>query len=136
MTPVPPIIRHPSVDPQQPSPEQSRWDSRYEKGCTPGHDKVSAWLQAQAHLLTGGRALDVACGKGRHSLWLLQHGYEVDAVDISVAGLNVLAHRAHELGFDTRIRLIHADLKHWRPSVDTYDLVLMTRYLNRALWPP
>lgn len=135
MPPLPPILRHPSVNPDEPSAVQLRWDSRYQQGCTPGHDKASTWLLAHEHLLTGGRALDVACGKGRHSLWLLRLGYRVDAVDISAAGLQVLAQRAQEMGFAERLRLTQADLRTWRPAAKSYDLVLMTRYLNRALWP-
>jgi SAM-dependent methyltransferase len=32
--------------------------------------------------LPPGRALDLACGDGRHSRWLLERGWEVTAVDI------------------------------------------------------
>ena len=135
MSTIPTIHRHPSVDPKQPSPAQTRWDQRYQQGCTPGRDRISAWLLAHQHLLSGGRALDVACGRGRHSMWLLQLGYEVDAIDISLAGLQALAQRAYEAGLAEHLHLLQADLLHWRPEPAQYDLVLMTRYLNRELWP-
>jgi SAM-dependent methyltransferase len=31
-----------------------------------------------------GRALDLACGSGRHSVWLKNRGWEVTAVDIAI----------------------------------------------------
>lgn len=135
MTPTPNILRDPSVDPQQPAEAQVRWDERYRDGCSPGRDQVSPWLLKHEYLLKGGRALDVACGRGRHSLWLAELGYDVDAVDISAAALQILAQRVAERGLNDHFRLIQADLMRWRPEPDCYDLVLVTRYLNRQLWP-
>ncbi|SFL71388.1 class I SAM-dependent methyltransferase [Nocardia asteroides NBRC 15531] len=34
------------------------------------------------------RALDLACGEGRHALWLATHGWHVDAVDFSQVGID------------------------------------------------
>ncbi|MEV0080478.1 class I SAM-dependent methyltransferase [Nocardia neocaledoniensis] len=34
------------------------------------------------------RALDLACGEGRHALWLATHGWQVDAVDFSQVGID------------------------------------------------
>lgn len=135
MSPTPDILRHSSVNPQQPADAQMRWDERYREGCSPGRDQVSPWLLKHAHLLQGGQALDVACGRGRHSLWLAELGYDVDAVDISAAALQILARRASERGLAARLRLMQADLVQWRPEPERYDLVLVTRYLNRQLWP-
>src|SRR6187455_3824502 len=40
------------------------------------------WLTDHVHLLPpGGLALDVACGRGRHALWLAAHGSAVVALD-------------------------------------------------------
>lgn len=33
--------------------------------------------------LTPGRALDLACGSGRHSRWLVERGWEVTSVDLA-----------------------------------------------------
>lgn len=34
------------------------------------------------------RALDLACGEGRHALWLATHGWQVTAVDFSQVGID------------------------------------------------
>lgn len=34
------------------------------------------------------RALDLACGEGRHALWLATHGWQVQAVDFSQVGID------------------------------------------------
>jgi len=37
--------------------------------------------------MSGGRALDVACGVGQNAIWLAQRAFTVDAVDISLVAL-------------------------------------------------
>ncbi len=99
-----------------PSVVQQCWDGRYSTGANPAGGEISAWTLAQQPYLTGGRALDFACGIGRHTLWLAELGYQVDAVDISMAGLQHLAERAKEGGLSEDIHLIQADLTEWRSA--------------------
>ena len=40
-------------------------------------------LEKRAMSLASGRVLDVGAGSGSHSLWLQQHGMDVEAVEIS-----------------------------------------------------
>jgi len=96
----------------------------------------SAWLVDNADLLPpGGRALDVACGAGRHALLLGAAGFAVTAVDRDDAALTVLQAQADRLGLTVQTR--QADLE--RADVDLgaagYDLIVVTRYLHRALMP-
>ena len=125
------ILRDSSINSE--SYDQARWDERYRSGRKVGGFEPDAWFVAQARHLQGGRALDVACGRGRHALWLARMGYQVDAVDISLEGLQRLAERLEQEGLDARVRLIQADLEVWRPDAATYDLILVSRYLNRDL---
>jgi 2-polyprenyl-3-methyl-5-hydroxy-6-metoxy-1,4-benzoquinol methylase len=83
--------------------------------------------------LTGGRALDVACGVGQNAIWLAQHGFIVDAVDISSVALAHARQAATQAGVS--VNLIQADLDEWQPPVEAYDLVIGFRFLNRKLWP-
>lgn len=131
MSPPPDIHHHASAHPQ--SPDRERWEERYRQGHNSAGGEVHAWVQGLASYLEGGRALDVACGVGRHTLWLAMLGYEVDAVDISERALERLAAAALEQGVAARVHLIQADLAEWRPQPQQYDLILVTRYLNREL---
>ena len=59
-----------------------------------------------------GRALDLAAGEGRNALWLAERGWEVTAVDFSLAGLDkgrALQER-HERGRDLHVDWVHADV--------------------------
>ena len=125
------ILRDASV--QQLKPDQVRWDARYQRNHPAAQLRPDAWVQAQARWLTGGRALDVACGRGRHTLWLARQGYEVDAVDISAVGLAGLAQRIEAEKLEARVQLIQADLAVWRPQPQTYDLILVTRFFDRRV---
>lgn len=46
-------------------------------------DRLLSWLQP----ITGAKMLDVACGKGRHSRFLAQKGFDVTGIDISPASI-------------------------------------------------
>ncbi len=115
--------------------DQQRWDERYRAGHSPCLDAISPWIAAQQPYLTGGRALDAACGAGRHSLWLAGLGYQVDAVDVSAVALARLAEAAAGRDLGQRIRPLHADLTLWRPEQEMYDLILVSLYLERGLLP-
>jgi 2-polyprenyl-3-methyl-5-hydroxy-6-metoxy-1,4-benzoquinol methylase len=84
-------------------------------------------------LLTGGRALDVACGFGGNALYLASQGYRVDAVDVSEVALVQAQAEAARRGVE--IRLVQADLTCWWVPSSCYDLILVFCYLNRSLMP-
>lgn len=93
----------------------------------------SLWVCRWAHLgQPGGSALDVACGHGRHMAWLAAQGFQVTGVDRSEEAL--ISARIYGHG-------IQADLENapWPLLEDgaprQFDLVLVTNYLWRALFP-
>ncbi|MBC7301684.1 MAG: class I SAM-dependent methyltransferase [Nocardia sp.] len=61
------------------------------------------------------RALDLACGEGRHALWLATHGWEVTAVDFSQVGIDKGRTVAARLSRSVRSRV------HWQ-TADITDL--------------
>jgi tellurite methyltransferase len=73
--------------------------------------------------LKPGRALDLACGKGRNAIWLTEHGWTVTAVDRSPGAIP---------GVDTHV----ADLeKHEFQIVEAaWDLIVVSYYLQRDLF--
>ena len=72
--------------------------------------------------LEPGTALDLACGSGRHALWLTQHGWRVTAVDFSPEALRQAAERAADSGVE--VNWVHADITDYEPT-GTFDLVLV-----------
>jgi rhodanese-related sulfurtransferase len=96
----------------------------------------SPWVFECGDLIPrAGRALDVACGRGRHALLLASTGLHVTAVDRDAEALARLQAQADRLDLPVTTRLL--DLETGTPDLgdDGYDLVLVTRYLHRALMP-
>ena len=86
-------------------------------------------------LPAGGQALDVACGSGRHTVWLARHGLHVLAVDRQADAIAALA--AHPLAhaglIDAQVRDLETGQRVIAP--DAYDVVVGTHYLHRPLFP-
>lgn len=105
---------------------------------TPSHTSLppSDWVRRWAHLVPdqrpgGPRALDLACGHGRHSRWLVRQGCHVTAVDRDTAALATLADLA------PLVRTVAADVEYgpWPLAGQTFDAVVVTNYLWRPVWP-
>ena len=91
---------------------------------------ISQWVSSLSSSgATGQRALDVACGKGRHALVLASAGFEVTAIDLQMDMLHVTRASAHARGL--RVSLICADLTQMPLPRERFDLVVVTRYLDR-----
>ncbi len=91
------------------------------------HDIVapSAWVARWAPLITRGRALDLACGAGRHARLLADLGHEVTAVDRDPQQL-------------AGIRFVQADLEDgspWPLPGETFQGIVVANYLHRPLFP-
>ncbi len=86
-------------------------------------------LVSHLHLIDGNCALDLACGSGRHTRFLVEKGFCVDAVDISSVALEQLSKTLS----NNSVTLIEADLDSFTPQKDRYDLAVMTNYLDRPL---
>ena len=89
----------------------------------------SPWLLRWQHLFKpGGRALDLACGSGRHVRHLAARGLQLTAVDRDATALEALADCANT---------IVADLEAgpWPLAGAQFDLVLVTNYLWRPRLP-
>ncbi len=100
--------------------DAKKWDAKYQQ-CTDAVREADDFLVQWTHLMRGGRALDLACGRGQNAVYLARRGYWVDAVDISVQALRQLTAQVKQL--DLAVGCVAADLDYWPIPVMTYDLV-------------
>jgi len=113
--------------------DQKRWDERFgKKGFALGKEP-NPFLKKVIHLLPKGRALDIAAGEGRNAIFLAQHGFEVDAVDISERGLKKAKKLARGKG--VKINTFLVDLDQYHVEKERYDLIANFYFLKRRLIP-
>ncbi|HEU0303610.1 MAG TPA: class I SAM-dependent methyltransferase [Gaiellaceae bacterium] len=103
------------------------WDRRWLDKRAHGHGEASHAVVAALEGLPPGRALDLACGSGRHAVWLAERGWLVTAVDFSGEALRQARERAAQARVE--IDWIEADLVSFDPGHAAFDLVLVT-YLH------
>jgi tellurite methyltransferase len=121
------------------SDDKIRWDEKYRHGShsweTPDDFLAEAYERFLADAAPG-RALDLAGGAGRHSLWLAQRGWRVDLVDVSEVGTAIAEEKATAAGVKLHTRVLDlseagsADL-----GFQQYDLIVIFFYLRRQLFP-
>lgn len=104
------------------SDSKSFWDQRYTQ---PGYlfgTEPNAYLASHAALLRPGwRALSIADGEGRNSVWLAQQGLDVDAVEISPVAVEKARSLAQARGVAPRFHV--ANVLDWDFGAARYDLV-------------
>ena len=111
--------------------DRKRWEERYGAGAHRESEPVALLEEGLAFAQRTGRALDVACGRGRHAIALARRGYEVDALDISPAALACAKERAGDLPIHWR----EADLDHAELESGVYCLVVCVDFTDAGLGP-
>jgi tellurite methyltransferase len=119
--------------------EMQGWDERYRSGTRRAEDLDAAptpLLVESVKEVTPGRALDLACGSGRNTLWLANRGWRVTAVDGSPAAIKILESRASELGFTVDTRIADLEKSEFRIEPCQSNLIAICYYLQRDLFEP
>jgi SAM-dependent methyltransferase len=114
--------------------DRLRWDEKWTELCEEPF-RPHSFLAGKRDLLSGGDALDLACGRGQNSIWLAQVGYRVLGVDISPVALKIARNRAISRGVDDQTRFQLADLDQWPIPEKAFDLICVFRFLDRRLFP-
>jgi 2-polyprenyl-3-methyl-5-hydroxy-6-metoxy-1,4-benzoquinol methylase len=116
---------------------RERWNERHARTSTEGRQTEPAtWLVEHRELLgeaAGRRALDIACGRGRNTLWLAELGFDVDAVDISDVAIQTVAATAAQRGLAIAVRRL--DLTAEPLPAPPYAVIVVVDYLERSLFP-
>ena len=129
---------------------QSDWDAKHRLAAEAPSSEPASIVRELLPLLPVGPALDIACGTGRHALFLAARGQHVTAVDFSGVALDILEVRARSMGAPVRRRkslheagrsfrggleLIQTDLERAEFPERCYDLILCIQFLQRSLFP-
>jgi tellurite methyltransferase len=115
--------------------DQMRWNNKYNERLQDlKMPQPNPRLQKMIHYLTGGKALDLACGLGANTMFLAHLNYFVESIDISDVAINYLQEQAVKNNLHINARV--ADLSNKMIGEDgTFDLIVITYYLDRALFP-
>ena len=110
--------------------DRTKWNRKYqEKPALLEQRPPSPFVADFYHKAPQKCAIDLACGNGRHTLFLASKGFCVDAVDISSVALS---HLQSKLTPQMEVTPIETDLDTFTPN-RAYGLAVMTNFLDRAL---
>jgi tellurite methyltransferase len=115
------------------------WDERYRLGTRPEEDREAPptpLVIGTASRLKPGRALDLACGAGRNTLWLAENGWSVTAVDGSAAAIEILQLRAADRALQVDARVADLEKGKYEIQSSIWDLITICYYLQRDLFEP
>jgi len=99
-----------------------RWEARFSVGEYLFGQRPNAYLASKAALLDrGARALSIADGEGRNSIWLAEQGLRVDAFDFSPTAVGKAERLAAARGVRVGFNICETFAWNWAPCA--YDLV-------------
>lgn len=101
------------------------WDRRYADAGLVWSAGPNTFVESELASLSPGRAIDVAAGEGRNSIWLAEQGWRVTAVDFSQAGLDKGRAAQERRGGDLDIDWVRADAVREDLGTGVYDLAVV-----------
>jgi len=110
------------------------WDERYRSGEHIAREPSPLLIKAVKDLQPG-CALDIACGVGRHAIYLAEHGWRVTAVDSSRVGIEILQQRLASCLHPIDARVADLEKHELQIQPAAYDLICDFYYLQRNLFP-
>jgi tellurite methyltransferase len=123
--------------------ERERWNQKYREASGASVSMAPDPFLPQAfseYILPlfprGGRALDLAGGTGRHSIWLAEQGWEVTLIDISETGVEQARQNAGPLA--SEIHFVVNDLTGFKAAQTEFEagfeVVIAFFYLERRIF--
>jgi SAM-dependent methyltransferase len=110
------------------------WNERYSLGEHIIKEPLPLLVRVASELEPG-RALDLACGAGRHAIFLAERGWRVTAVDASIVGIELAEAEASKRGVEVDWRVADLESGEFEIEKEAYDLVAVFYYLQRDLFP-
>jgi SAM-dependent methyltransferase len=123
------------MSPERRFPEPaSTWDDRFRGEDYAFGTEPNAWLAEHKGLFEPGkRALAVADGEGRNSVWLAQLGVQVDAFDISPVGVDKARRLAGRAGVAVNYAVADCDGWTWKPEAYDYVVAIFIQFADPEL---
>jgi len=118
----------------EPRVDVTDWNERYSRGEQVTSEPNSL-LKRAVRSRSPGRALDIACGAGRHAIYLASKGWDVTAVDSSRVGIDLLIERARACGVYVETHVADLERDEFKIEKESYDLISVFYYLQRDLFP-
>ncbi len=103
---------------------KEKWNRRYTERDTASPGEPNPTFVEEIGGLPPGRALDLAAGDGRHTLYLASRGWNVTAVDFSHVAVRRGRRFAAEAGL-TEVEWIETDVTRFTPEIQSYDLAAL-----------
>lgn len=105
------------------------WSTQYDTNVNPTRDLEGLALREMLADLSFGRILEIGCGTGKNTAWLMARAEELTAVDFSE---NMLAKAKAKITSE-RVRFVQADvLSAWDFAKGKYDLVTFSLVLEHV----
>jgi tellurite methyltransferase len=113
--------------------DREKWNARFREGSAYAREQPSDFLIGLGDRLPpAGRALDVAGGAGRNSVWLARRGLSVTLADISDEALARARAQADRAGVALDLRQTDLEVDPLPPG--PFDLILSFNFLRRELF--
>lgn len=107
------------------------WDQRFAQPEFLFGTEPNAYLASQRSLLLSGKkALAVADGEGRNSVWLAQQGLVVDAFDISPVGVAKAQQLALRASVSVNFNVCDCDSWSWQPRAYDYVAAIFVQFAD------
>jgi tellurite methyltransferase len=118
--------------------QKAHWDFKYEQGLPSLTEPDPLFIFAYEHFVepsfpNAGVALDLACGLGRHALWLAKRSWRVCGVDLSEVAIKKLNHAALEL--KVSLDLFVGDASEYKFGPTRFDLIVLFYHTDCNLFP-
>lgn len=111
---------------------KKHWDdkfrSRGDKCLLPDDELIE-----NIHQLKSGTVLDVACGDGRNTMYLLEKGFEVTGIDFSSEALNRLENFAHEYQDNLSTRVVDLERLDDLNELGIFDNIIINHYRAKEM---
>src|SRR5262249_22102263 len=99
------------------------WDRRYEATELIWTPRPNRFLVEGVTGLRPGTGLDLACGEGRHAVWLAELGWRATGIDWSAVAIEKGRQLAAARG--VAVDWVVGDLNEWHAASSAWDLVLV-----------